>query len=68
MQELIQQLQEKAGLAPEQAVQSIEIVKEYVKSKLPPFIADTVDSWFANMSGKEGDKSGAGQQEADFLD
>lgn len=68
MQELIQQLQEKASLTPAQAIQSIDIVKEYVKSKLPPFIADTVDSWFANMSGKEGEKGGASQQEPDFLD
>ncbi|RFS18999.1 hypothetical protein DVR12_25700 [Chitinophaga silvatica] len=50
MQELIQQLQEKAGLTPEQAAQAIDVIKEYVKGKLPPFIAGTVDNWFAGMA------------------
>lgn len=70
MQELIQQLQEKAGLTPEQAEKSIDVIKEYVKSKLPPFIAGTVDSWFAGMSGKPGEpaKPGFMQQAGDFLD
>ncbi|NSL89990.1 hypothetical protein [Chitinophaga solisilvae] len=65
MQELIQQLQAKAGLTPEQAAQSIEVIKEYVKGKLPPFIAGTVDNWFAGMSkSDEGKKEG---QASDFL-
>ncbi|MEC5147249.1 hypothetical protein [Chitinophaga sp. 212800010-3] len=69
MQELIQQLQEKAGLTAEQAAQSIDVIKEYVKGKLPPFIAGTVDNWFAGMSGKEGEKkAGLMDQAGDFLD
>ncbi|NLR62043.1 hypothetical protein HGH93_28370 [Chitinophaga polysaccharea] len=69
MQELIQQLQEKAGLTPEQAVQSIDVIKEYVKGKLPPFIAGTVDNWFAGMSGKAEDKKpGLMDQASDFLE
>ncbi|RBL93989.1 YtxH domain-containing protein [Chitinophaga flava] len=69
MQELIQQLQAKAGLTPEQAAQSIEVIKEYVKGKLPPFIAGTVDTWFANMSDKPGEKKESlADQASDFMD
>ncbi|WP_211999995.1 YtxH domain-containing protein [Chitinophaga sp. HK235] len=69
MQELIQQLQAKAGLTPEQAAQSIEVIKEYVKGKLPPFIAGTVDTWFANMSDKPGEKKDSLMDQAnDFMD
>ncbi|CAL1520561.1 hypothetical protein [Chitinophaga sp. MM2321] len=69
MQELIQQLQAKAGLTTEQAAQSIEVIKEYVKGKLPPFIAGTVDNWFAGMSDKtETKKEGLLDQAGDFLE
>ncbi|HVI46972.1 MAG TPA: hypothetical protein VM802_18980 [Chitinophaga sp.] len=69
MQELIQQLQAKAGLTTEQAAQSIDVIKEYVKGKLPPFIAGTVDNWFASMSDKAGaKKEGIMEQAGDFLD
>jgi len=69
MQELIQQLQEKAGLTPEQAVKSVDVIKEFVKGKLPPFIAGTVDSWFANMASQsEAKKEGFMDQAGDFLD
>ena len=69
MQELIQQLQEKAGLTAEQAAQSIVVIKEFVKGKLPPFIAGTVDNWFAGMSDKtEEKKNNLEYQAGDFLD
>jgi hypothetical protein len=69
MQELIQQLQEKAGLTAEQAAQSIIVIKEFVKGKLPPFIAGTVDNWFAGMSDKtEEKKNSLVDQAGDFLD
>lgn len=69
MQELIEQLQEKAGLTAEQAKQSIEVVKEYVKGKLPPFIAGTVDNWFAGMADKSAAKKESFAEKAgDFLD
>ncbi|MFB6457478.1 hypothetical protein ACE38W_19565 [Chitinophaga sp. Hz27] len=69
MQELIQQLQEKVGLTAEQATQSIDVIKEYVKGKLPPFIAGTVDSWFAGMAGKTEEKGdGIMDKAGDFLD
>lgn len=64
MQELIQQLQEKAGLSTEQAAKAIDVVKEFVKSKVPPFIGDTVDKWFSGMENQPKDV----QQNDDFLD
>jgi hypothetical protein len=64
MQELIQQLQEKAGLSTEQAAKAIDVVKEFVKSKVPPFIGDTVDKWFAGIENQPKDV----QQNDDFLD
>jgi hypothetical protein len=69
MQELIQQLQEKAGLTTEQAAQAIDVMKEFVKSKVPPFIGSAVDKWFDTMDGKpDGDQPGFVQQAGDFLD
>lgn len=63
MQELIQQLKDKAGINDEQAAKAIEAVKDFVKSKLPPMIADNVDKWFEGMAG-----SPTQQAADDFLD
>lgn len=70
MQELIQQLQEKAGLTTEQAAKAIDVMKEFVKSKVPPFIGSAVDKWFDTMDGSkpEGEQPGFMQQAGDFLD
>jgi len=68
MQELIQQLQEKAGLNGEQAAKAIDVVREFVKSKVPPFIAETVDKWFAGMEGQEQPPKKTPPAEDDFLD
>ena len=45
MQELIDQLKEKAGLTDEQAVKSIEAIKDFVKEKFP-MMAGAVDKLF----------------------
>jgi deoxyhypusine synthase len=66
MQELIQQLQEKAGLNAEQAAKAIDVVRDFVKSKVPPFIGDTVDKWFAGMDSPAKEKET--EQQDDFLD
>ncbi|UYQ93315.1 hypothetical protein MKQ68_24840 [Chitinophaga horti] len=50
MQELIQQVQERAGVSAEQAAQAIEAVKDFVKSKLPPMLAGNVDTWFSGLA------------------
>ncbi len=43
MQELIDQLTARAGVTPEQAAKSIEVIKDYVKEKFP-MMAGAVDS------------------------
>ncbi|MFM2145571.1 MAG: hypothetical protein RL732_407 [Bacteroidota bacterium] len=57
MQELIDRLMAK-GLTAEQAMQSIEVIKEYAKEKFP-FFAGAIDKLF--------DKYGQ-RKEDDFLD
>lgn len=46
MEELLKRLKEQAALSDEQATQSIEIVKEFVKEKFP-MLSDAVDKIFA---------------------
>ncbi len=65
MQELIQQLKDKAGINDEQAAKAIEAVKDFVKSKLPPMIAGNVDAWFTGMAGGTAKPQ---KPEGDFLD
>ncbi len=45
MQDLIQQLVDKAGLTEEQAGKSIEVVKDYILSKIPPMMQPMVDNF-----------------------
>jgi len=45
MQELIDQLKEKAGLSDEQAAKAIETIKDFVKEKFP-MMAGAVDKLF----------------------
>lgn len=48
MQDLIKDLQEKVGLTEEQALQSVETIKEFIKSKLPPMMHDMVENFLKN--------------------
>ncbi|MEJ7626373.1 MAG: hypothetical protein WKF35_05890 [Ferruginibacter sp.] len=45
MEELIEQLKTKAGLTEEQAMKSIETIKDFVKEKFP-MMAGAVDQLF----------------------
>ena len=47
MQELIERLKTEAGLTSEQAVQSIEVIKNFTKEKFPMF-GSAIDSLFAD--------------------
>lgn len=47
MQELINKLIKEAGLSPEQANHSLKIIVDFVKTKLPPGLAPTVDAMFS---------------------
>lgn len=64
MQELIQNLKDRAGLTDEQAVKAIDTVKDFVKSKLPAAIAGNVDVWFAGF----GASAPKPKADEDFLD
>lgn len=56
MQELIQQLVNKAGLTPEQAEKSLAVIKEYIQSQLPPMMQGMVDNFLGSQD--KGDKVG----------
>lgn len=43
MQALINELVEKANLSPEAATKAVDVTISFVKSKLPPFLADKVE-------------------------
>ncbi|RYD56869.1 MAG: hypothetical protein EOP56_10785 [Sphingobacteriales bacterium] len=45
MKALIQQLQQNAGLTEEQAIKSVQTIKEFIQSKLPPMMHGLVDNF-----------------------
>ena len=57
MQEMVQQLIDKAGLTQEQAAKSIIVIKEYIQSQLPPMMQGMVDN-FMGQQQDPGDKIG----------
>ena len=50
MQELVNQLVSKAGLTTEQAEKSIQVIKEYIQSQLPPMMQGMVDNFMGQQS------------------
>lgn len=57
MQELIQQLVDKANLTPEQAEKSLQVIKDYIQSQLPPMMQGMVDN-FLGQAQDPGSKIG----------
>ena len=55
MDDLVQQLKEKAGLTEDQALKALDTMKEYLMGKVPPMFSGFVDSFFAKAA-KEGDE------------
>jgi hypothetical protein len=47
MEDLVKQLKDKAGLTDEQVVITIQTMKEYIHSKVPPMFSGFVDKFFA---------------------
>ena len=47
MQDLIAQLKDKAGLTDEQALKTIQIMKDYIMGNVPPMFSGFVDKFFA---------------------
>jgi len=60
MEELIQQLKDKAGLTDEQALKSVEVMKNYIVGQVPPMFSGFVDNFFAGKGNTaiEGDPLG----------
>lgn len=54
MQELIDRLKNEVGLTDEQAMQSITVIKDYAKQKLPLF-SGAIESMFSKYSPKQQD-------------
>lgn len=50
MNELLQQLKDKAGLTDEQAANAIKVMKEFVQGKVPPMFSGFVDTFFADTN------------------
>lgn len=57
MQELIERLKTQVGLTDEQAVKTINVIKDYAKEKMPMF-SGAIDQMFDKYS----------KQDDDFLD
>jgi len=56
MQDLIKELQDKAGLTEDQALLAIKTMKEYIHTKVPPMFSGFVDNFFEGKSSQsEGD-------------
>lgn len=50
MEQLEKLLMERAGLTHEQAVKSIETIKEFIQSQLPPMMQGMVDNFIGGSS------------------
>lgn len=49
MSTIINQLKEKAGLTEEQAIKAVEVVKEYIQSKIPPAMHGMVENFLQDQ-------------------
>jgi hypothetical protein len=59
MQDIIEQLTEKAGLTPEQAHKALETIASYVKEKFP-MIGGAVDQLFGSSGSGDSNDPGSG--------
>ena len=57
MNDLINQLVTKAGLTQEQAEKSLQLLKEFIQSQLPPMMQGMVDNFLGQQQNPE-DKIG----------
>ncbi|MCD6063371.1 MAG: hypothetical protein K0R82_1282 [Flavipsychrobacter sp.] len=53
MEQLEKLLMERAGLTHEQAVKSIETIKEFIQSQLPPMMQGMVDNFIGGSSAND---------------
>jgi hypothetical protein len=50
MQDLINQLIDKAGLTQPQAEKAIHVIKEYIQAQLPPMMQGMVDNFLSQQN------------------
>jgi ElaB/YqjD/DUF883 family membrane-anchored ribosome-binding protein len=65
IQELVQQLVQKAGISQEQAAKAATVAHDFIKSKLPPQMASTVDSFFSGAATSAGNAATAAEAKAE---
>ncbi len=53
MEDLVQELKDKAGLTEEQAIKTIQTIKDYITSKLPPMFSGMVDNFLGTAAAEE---------------
>jgi hypothetical protein len=53
VQELKELLMQKAGLTEEQANKSLAVMKDYIKSKIPPMMQGMVDKYLGKQKEEE---------------
>jgi|GEM_PF-694379 len=63
MQDLIKKLTEEVGLTEEQAVQSLGVVTEFIKSKVPPMMHPMIENF---LDAKEGGDDPLGDMMKNF--
>jgi hypothetical protein len=67
MQELLQNVQAKAGISEQQALVAVNTTKDYIKSKVPPMFVGMIDQFFSgNLDPAAALKAAQGQQ-SDFM-
>lgn len=53
MEQIIKELQEKAGLTEEQAKKALEVMKDFIQSKIPPMMHGMVDNFLKDNDNDE---------------
>lgn len=53
METLVQELVNKAGLTTEQAEKSIQVIKEFIQSQLPPMMQGMVDNFLGQQQSED---------------
>jgi hypothetical protein len=67
MQELLQNIQAKAGISEQQALVAVNTTKDYIKSKVPPMFVGMIDQFFSGILDPAAALKAAQGQQADFL-
>ena len=67
MQDLIQQIQAKAGITEGQALVAANTAKDYIKAKVPPMFTGMVDQFFEGKFDPSQAMKAAQSQQQDFM-